>query len=262
MEVYRSTGAPAVLYRTDGTPVSEGGGPVDPPGPLTAWRALLAAADTTHAVMVAAGDSLTDMDATSIDSTGWTANLARQLTSHTPGTVDFHDVGALPGWAPAWGAAGVHIVNVAISGRTSYNYVHATETIPQIVAAGPTIVTHMIGMNDYNFSLRTPVQVADEIVTRMGMIDTALTDVGKDLPAHVVMVEPRDASLRPEQPFDWWDSYGTELARIVNADRTRRILVNIDQAFGDTPGLRGPDDIHLTTAGYQVVADTMLSALI
>ena len=240
----------ALLARSTGTP--------NPPADaLASWRSRLASTDRMNAVLVAVGDSLTDMDATSIDSTGWTANLARQLIPHTPGAVSFYDVGHLPEWAPSWGPVGLHVVNVAISGRTSYSYITLHESMPQIVAAGPTVVMHMIGMNDYNFTGRTPVEVADEIVKRMGMVDTALSDAGKELPTHVVMVEPRDTSPRPEQPADWWDVYVAELARIVKADEERRVLANIDAAFGNDTGLRGSDDIHLTTAGYQRVADTM-----
>ena len=229
----------------------------DPPTDILApWRAKLGSASVSPAVLVTCGDSLTDMDATTLDSPGWSSTLARSLAGTAGVDAHFYDVHD-DTWTPPWGnSPGLHVMNVAVSGTTSYSYLKDART-GVIAAARPDVVTHMIGMNDSNFTTRTPAQVAEDILKRSGWIDAKAELLGHAAPVHVVMVEPRDASPKPESPPDWWDRYSVEMANLVASESGRMVLADIDAAFGDDEGLRGGDDIHLTTAGYQRVADTM-----
>lgn len=237
--------------------LAPGMSPPEPPTDLlTTWRAKLSSATTGQAVLVTCGDSLTDMDATTLASPGWSSTLARSLADTAGVDAHFYDVHDNT-WTPPWGnSPGLHVMNVAVSGATSYNYLPDART-GVIAATRPDVVTHMIGMNDSNFTSRTPTQVAEEILNRSGRIDMKAELLGYAAPVHVVMVEPRDASPKPEKPHDWWDRYSVEMANLVASESDRMVLADIDAAFGDDTGLRSSDDIHLTAAGYQRVADTM-----
>lgn len=230
--------------------------PEQPADPLAAWRAKLGSATTGQAVLVTCGDSLTDMDATTLASPGWPSTLARSLADTAGVDAYFYDVND-DVWTPPWGGVpGLHVVNMARSGTTSGSYLSEGRAAT-IAAMRPDIVTHMIGMNDSNFTNQTPAQVAREIAGRSGWIDTKAEILGYAAPVHVVMVEPRDKSPNPDKPHDWWDRYSVEMANLVASESDRMVLADIDAAFGGDTGLRGSDDIHLTAAGYQRVADTM-----
>lgn len=230
--------------------------PAPPPDALAPWRAKLGSASASPAVLVTCGDSLTDMDAASLSSPGWAPTLARMLAGDPGVTAHYYDVSETT-WTVPWDdSPGLHVANIAASGATSYNYL--TDARAEVIASTrPDIVTHMIGMNDSNFTSRTPAQVAEEILNRSGWIDTKAELLGYAAPVHAVMVEPRDASPKPEKPHDWWDRYSIEMANLVASESDRMVLADIDAAFGDDTGLRSSDDIHLTAAGYQRVADTM-----
>lgn len=244
-----------------------------PPEPgsdtLARWRGALAGPETAPIVLVAAGDSLTDMGGTSMTSTGWTSRLAVKLREATGKTTYFQDAGE-GGDLTAPTEPGLHMVNAATSGRTSSNYLtHVpwltdplVDTRGAIAAMHPHIVMHMVGMNDYQFTEGAPSGVADNIAYRASWIDKHVESLGGVAPVHLILVEPRKTLPQDAvRPADWWDNYGAELGRIVAESPKNRILVNVDAAFGSESGLRSDDGVHLTDAGYERTAQTVYSTL-
>lgn len=228
---------------------------------LTKWKNTLETWEDSPVVIAVAGDSLTDMDAASIESSGWSPRLARKISSQIGAPVSFYDAGESPTWDPSpTREAGVHLVNVALSGRTSYSYLSGN-ALANLIASRPHLVTHQIGVNNYSFTSNSPVQVVNDIAGRVAKIDADLLALGHPAPIHALMVQPRRTPAMPERAADWWDVYSQELRALAGKDMERRILVDVDSAFADGEGLRTSDGIHLTAEGYELTASVVFDAL-
>lgn len=152
---------------------------------------------------------------------------------------------------------GVQGVNGGVGGSTAATYLSAAHEYG-VGILQPTCVVHMIGSNDSVARVPAATYRAD-VERAIARID-ALVD---DPPCHLLLQPVR----RYQVGVETWNLYRDAL-RDVASSRPRVTFVDIGGAFeardalgADPEDLIGPDAVHPTDRGHELIAETLSTAL-
>ncbi len=156
---------------------------------------------------------------------------------------------------------GIHVVNAGVGGTIANTYLTAT-TRPQVAALKPSLITHMVGSNDF----RNQRPVADykaDVLAQIAGIDAAMTTPHVHLLIH--SYEAYDGTT--ERPIRFAE-YGKALREISEARPNEIAFIDVSAEFvgigipsTDPFGFMDADKIHMNNYGHAFMADTLRKRL-
>lgn len=225
--------------------------------PLLRTYANFATRDAGPAIVHVCGDSFSSNLSASL---GWATKLSTTLQTMFP---------KITGSAPAITAdlttargsrgTGVQIVNSAVSGTTSANFINST-TRPQIAALQPCLYLWMIGENDPANGI-TPATHKSNLLSEISYQKT-----NNPRPHAFLLVFPYERpSYAGASP---WADYGLAEQEIAAADPTNVLFLNASSFFAasgvpgaDPNGLVDTDNFHPSPSGMTFFADLVWGAI-
>lgn len=216
-------------------------------GPMRAWGAALAARDTAPAIWVSLGSSTALGMVTSDDGQAWAGRIATWLTGKG---IKAGALGALA--AGPRPATGVHCYTGAVGATTSETYLTDAK-VALIRDLRPALITHMVGANDYHYS----VPLATYKANLRGWLDK-LNSASPDT-VHLLIHQQGRRDPGPGTP---WADYGTAMAEV--ADLYPNVaFVNAGQKFGAAgfPSYLVGDGSHTNITGHRLLADIVSTAM-
>ena len=228
-------------------------------------HAGLAARNSTPARLVFTGSSTTAGHAASTPEASYVNIMLRRIQAQFPASAaepamiasTSADFGALST------AGGVHGYNAGESGTISGNYLTDAEA-DKIAAIAPLAVFHMIGSNDFS----SDVPLATYRSNVLGRI--ARIKAGTSAPLVQVLLHPyeRFDTAVTDGTANTWAAYGQVLKEIADADPENVAFLDVSAPYyaagvpgADPLNLADPDAIHLTDAGYYLMAMLILRGL-
>lgn len=154
---------------------------------------------------------------------------------------------------------GLHARNGGLGGTTAANYVPASRHA-ELVAFQPHVVFHMIGSNDYGFSVN-PATYKANIETALNAIDAEIAGGVR----HVLINAYQRTDATGSFPFA---QYGLRMAEIAAArDNVTYVDLNPFYIAEGIPGadplnLIDTDNLHQTNAGHQFMADRLFEQVV
>lgn len=142
------------------------------------------------------------------------------------------------------------VFNAAIGGRTAANYLEQN-TLDRIGVISPSLVTHMVGSNDFYSNVPA--------ATFRQNLRVAVEKVRVKAPQAVQVLihqQPRPGVTTG------WDAWGDNLRQV--ADETGVFFLDLNKAFQAKANIRDyiqNDQMHLTEEGHAVLADVWGRAL-
>jgi lysophospholipase L1-like esterase len=225
--------------------------------PLLRAYANFAARDVAPAIVHVCGDSFSSNLSASL---GWATKLSTTLQTMFP---------KITGTSPAITTdlttargsrgTGVQIVNSAVSGTTSANFINST-TRPQIAALQPCLYVWMIGENDPANGI-TPAVHKSNLLSEISYQKT-----NNPRPHAFLLVFPyQRPSYAGASP---WADYGLAEAEIAAADPTNVLFLDASALFAqagvpgaDPNGLVDTDNFHPSSSGMTLFADLVWGAI-
>lgn len=235
--------------------IEVGAGATTHPGALAALYGGLAQAQTRPVRIVAAGGSTMAGQGSSQTEAAWATRLLRHLQAAYPSgsltesdVLVLNDVYAAPPTAP-----GVYLMQRAVSGNTTGNYLDATAR-QRIAAVAPVAVLHQPISNDWANGV-DPATSKANMVAHLDDLNTRITTPC----VHILLDTQPRGDVTPVRPFSDYTAVLEELA----AERPETVIyLSTGKAFEQlglpTPDpwdLLGTDITHLTDDGHRLQAD-------
>lgn len=250
------TGSPTV----NGLPIGSGGSSAlaNSQTALARFYGAVATRDSQPSIIVVAGDSFSSNLTASL---GWPTKLTTILQREYP-KLTGTEVAITADLTTARGSRdnGVQIVNAAVGGTTSADFITGT-TAPQIAALLPTLHLWMIGVNDPS----SGVTAAQHKTNLQSAI--AYQKAHNTRPQVFVLIH---VYKRPTYNGAWpaWEDYGTAEREIAQADPSNVLYLDLAAPFllAGVPGadpftLVDTDGLHPSSAGMALITDLVWGAL-
>jgi lysophospholipase L1-like esterase len=225
--------------------------------PLLRSYANFAARDVAPAIVHVCGDSFSSNLSASL---GWATKLSTTLQTMFP-KVTGTSPAITTDLTTARGSrgTGVQIVNSAVSGTTSANFINST-TRPQIAALQPCLYLWMIGENDPANGI-TPATHKSNLLSEI-----AYQKTNNPRPHAFVLVFPyQRPSYAGASP---WADYGLAEQEIAAADPSNVLFLDASSFFAaagvpgsDPNGLVDTDNFHPSSSGMTLFADLVWGAI-
>lgn len=209
-------------------------------------------------VFVAGSSTSTDQGATTL-ANGWTQKVLTGLQSTYPsgrGSETAMQRSTTATFTPS-ALTGIHMYNAAEGGTTSANFLTSAERT-SIGNLNPLVGFITIGANDFSTGISPATFEAN--------LNVVLDDLHTKAPLCTFVLIHSYQRLDVITPAYPWSDYQAKLQKIVSERPSYTSFLSTYEEFAargvpgtDPQNLVGADAIHATDAGYQLIADTVLT---
>ncbi len=221
------------------------------PGPMQVWGTALRAQKTKPALWVSLGSSTANGGNTANFGLSWAGRIACYLTGRGILNGAIPDLDPAPATRPT---SGIHAYNGALGGTTSANYLTASK-VAAIKKLQPTLITHMVGANDYGSSVAINTYKAN-LRNWKDQLDAASPNS-----VHLYIHQQGRTAAAPGSIT--WQQYGTAMREVADA-YPNAVFLDAGERFGLRGGLAPhlvSDTLHMNEYGHRIMADLVAAAM-